>query len=363
MISRIHLGVYWSAIVFSFALPVFANAAHIVTPSCTLTPPPAAIRQGETARLSWKTENAIRASIGGIGPVGLQGFRDVTPPVTTYYVMTVSSGSATSTCSAYVTVTPPAPPPPPPAPQPLRTPLSPPAIISPIIFTPIVWTPLVASSRSAPQTAPRQNESYREYWWDTWRTDDHPGTLTHYFNNLYSEIPYMFSEPPVEPFTHVDSSIDPETGMWVDHYFDCIAHPYGVYCDNEPSASHYYDGPRTSELLYDPWPAAADQRSVGQEAEAQAAEGSAEGEPVPDDQKPSGWWNFEPTPNDPYLDRQPYVEDPTPPRIEQAVYQEGQTEGGVQQAVEGGDPQQDPPPVQDAGYEQDAPPPAEQREI
>jgi peptidoglycan-associated lipoprotein len=87
-------------------------------PVCTLTAEPSTVDKGQSATLSWTSQNATDFDLQpGLGKQQAQGSTSVTPQESTTYTMTVTGPGGTGTCEARVTVTVP-PPPPPPPPQP-----------------------------------------------------------------------------------------------------------------------------------------------------------------------------------------------------------------------------------------------------
>jgi OOP family OmpA-OmpF porin len=87
-------------------------------PMSTLSAVPATITSGQTARLSWTSQNASDCAIQpGIGPVSLQGSKDITPTADTSYTLTCTGEGGKTTSAAAVAVT--IPPPPKPAPAPV----------------------------------------------------------------------------------------------------------------------------------------------------------------------------------------------------------------------------------------------------
>ncbi len=80
-------------------------------PTCTLTAEPAAVEQGHSAVLSWKSENATDLDLQpGLGKQQAQGSVSVTPQDSTTYTLTISGPAGNSSCAARVTVTVPPPP-------------------------------------------------------------------------------------------------------------------------------------------------------------------------------------------------------------------------------------------------------------
>ncbi|MBP1778988.1 MAG: OmpA/MotB domain protein, partial [candidate division NC10 bacterium] len=67
---------------------------------------PASIASGGSTTLSWETENATEAAIGGIGSVSINGATSVSPTATTTYTLTAKNqfGEVSTTATATVTV-------------------------------------------------------------------------------------------------------------------------------------------------------------------------------------------------------------------------------------------------------------------
>jgi peptidoglycan-associated lipoprotein len=89
-------------------------------PTCTLTAEPSTIEKGQSATLSWSSQNATDLNLQpGPGKVEAQGSTSVSPTESTTYTLNITGPGGSSSCTARVTVTtPPPPPPPPPAPAP-----------------------------------------------------------------------------------------------------------------------------------------------------------------------------------------------------------------------------------------------------
>jgi peptidoglycan-associated lipoprotein len=84
-------------------------------PTGNLSAEPATIEKGQSATLSWSSQNATDLDLEpGVGTVQASGSSSVTPGDSTTYVLTIKGPGGTQTYSARVTVTPPPPPPPPP---------------------------------------------------------------------------------------------------------------------------------------------------------------------------------------------------------------------------------------------------------
>jgi OOP family OmpA-OmpF porin len=92
------------------APPVVAPPPKPV-PTCNLSVSPASIKQGETAELSWTSQNATDCDIQpGIGPVKPQGSADIKPSADTTYNLVCSGPGGSANSSAGITVVaPPAP--------------------------------------------------------------------------------------------------------------------------------------------------------------------------------------------------------------------------------------------------------------
>ncbi len=105
------------------------NSAHVtitmISGTSTTPPPtpplilafsavPLSITQGQNSTLLWQVSNADTVNITTLGNVALASSAQVTPAVTTTYILTATKGSLTSTQSVTITVTPPVTTPPPP---------------------------------------------------------------------------------------------------------------------------------------------------------------------------------------------------------------------------------------------------------
>ena len=85
-------------------------------PSVTLTAEPSAVEKGQSATLSWTSQNATDLDLQpGAGKVQAQGSTTVSPQESTTYTLTASGPGGSQSATARVTVTTPPPPPPPPA--------------------------------------------------------------------------------------------------------------------------------------------------------------------------------------------------------------------------------------------------------
>ena len=68
------------------------------------TADPSTINEGQKSTLNWSTEGADTVTITPFGSTELNGARDVTPTVTTTYVLTATNAAGSTTASATVTV-------------------------------------------------------------------------------------------------------------------------------------------------------------------------------------------------------------------------------------------------------------------
>lgn len=73
-------------------------------PTATLAANPTVIEQGQTATLTWKTDNATDVAIDGIGSVSGSGSKTITPNSSTTYTLTAKGPGGTKDASARVTV-------------------------------------------------------------------------------------------------------------------------------------------------------------------------------------------------------------------------------------------------------------------
>lgn len=77
-------------------------------PTASLSADPSAIEKGQSAQLTWQTENASEAEIEGIGSVELSGSKAVTPEMSTTYRLTAKGPGGQQEAIARVTVSEPA---------------------------------------------------------------------------------------------------------------------------------------------------------------------------------------------------------------------------------------------------------------
>lgn len=75
-------------------------------PVARITVSPADITAGQTATLSWTTSGATQASISGVGTVGTNGTRTVSPTSSEDYTLTAKGAGGTADSTARLTVNP-----------------------------------------------------------------------------------------------------------------------------------------------------------------------------------------------------------------------------------------------------------------
>ena len=115
MSDSLHRVVALIALAFTVALagcakkPPVANTVPppppAPAPSATLAASPNDLQQGQSARLTWSTQNAQTISISGIGTVAAQGTTTVQPQSSTTYVLTANGPGGSKEASARITVT------------------------------------------------------------------------------------------------------------------------------------------------------------------------------------------------------------------------------------------------------------------
>jgi peptidoglycan-associated lipoprotein len=89
-------------------------------PTATLSANPTSIQRGQSATLSWNTENATDVALDG-NKVDANGQQTVSPTETTTYHLTAKGAGGTQEATAQITVAAPPPPTPTPAPAPSMT--------------------------------------------------------------------------------------------------------------------------------------------------------------------------------------------------------------------------------------------------
>ncbi len=81
-----------------------APPAQAEPPVARIAVNPATLERGQSAQLSWETQNAATVTIDGIGPVDSTGSRTITPNESTTYRLSAKSGSGTAEATASVSV-------------------------------------------------------------------------------------------------------------------------------------------------------------------------------------------------------------------------------------------------------------------
>jgi peptidoglycan-associated lipoprotein len=74
------------------------------SPSATLTVTPDTVDKGQSAQLSWTTQNASTVTIDGVGTVAANGTKRITPDSSTTYHLAASGQGGSTEASARVTV-------------------------------------------------------------------------------------------------------------------------------------------------------------------------------------------------------------------------------------------------------------------
>jgi peptidoglycan-associated lipoprotein len=81
-----------------------APPAQAEPPVARITVNPATLERGQSAQLSWETQNAATVTIDGIGPVDSTGSRTITPNESTTYHLSAKSSAGTAEANASVSV-------------------------------------------------------------------------------------------------------------------------------------------------------------------------------------------------------------------------------------------------------------------
>ena len=74
------------------------------SPSATLTVTPDTVERGQSAQLTWTTQNAKTVTIDGIGTVSATGSQKITPPSSTTYHLTATGDGGNADASARIAV-------------------------------------------------------------------------------------------------------------------------------------------------------------------------------------------------------------------------------------------------------------------
>ena len=81
-----------------------APPPQVAAPVANLSVNPATVERGQSAQLTWNTQNAATVTIDGIGPVDSTGSRTITPNQTTTYHLSAKSSAGTAEANASVSV-------------------------------------------------------------------------------------------------------------------------------------------------------------------------------------------------------------------------------------------------------------------
>ena len=81
-----------------------APPAPQAAPTATLAANPAVIEQGQSATLTWQTENANQITIAGLGTVPASGSRTINPATSTTYTLVAQGPGGSKDAFARVTV-------------------------------------------------------------------------------------------------------------------------------------------------------------------------------------------------------------------------------------------------------------------
>ena len=74
------------------------------SPTANLTVTPATVDHGQSAKLSWQTQNATTINIDGVGTVAASGSMNITPPDSTTYHLTAKGEGGSTEANARITV-------------------------------------------------------------------------------------------------------------------------------------------------------------------------------------------------------------------------------------------------------------------
>jgi peptidoglycan-associated lipoprotein len=82
-----------------------APQAQQASPTATLSVNPESVQKGQSAELTWSTENASSVTIEGLGTVDASGSKTITPEESTTYHLTAKNAGGSAEASARLTVT------------------------------------------------------------------------------------------------------------------------------------------------------------------------------------------------------------------------------------------------------------------
>lgn len=88
--------------------PPAPQAQPMAAPTATLSVSPENVQKGQSAELTWSTENASSVTIDGVGTVSASGSKTITPADSTTYHLTAKNDGGSTEASARLTVTAPA---------------------------------------------------------------------------------------------------------------------------------------------------------------------------------------------------------------------------------------------------------------
>jgi peptidoglycan-associated lipoprotein len=85
--------------------PPAPQAQPVAAPTATLSVSPESVQKGQSAQLSWSTENAATVTIDGIGTVSSSGSKTIMPADSTTYHLVAKNSGGSAEASARLTVT------------------------------------------------------------------------------------------------------------------------------------------------------------------------------------------------------------------------------------------------------------------
>jgi hypothetical protein len=106
----------WFALLLALATAISLSACrekpssippppNLSVPTASLLATPTTIKHGQSATLTWQTQNATEVMIDPIGRVAERGSEPISPGVTTLYRLTAKGPRGTAQASITVTVT------------------------------------------------------------------------------------------------------------------------------------------------------------------------------------------------------------------------------------------------------------------
>lgn len=85
--------------------PPAPQAQPVAAPTATLSVSPESVQKGQSAELTWNTENASSVTIDGVGTVSASGSKTITPEDSTTYHLTAKNDGGSAEANARLTVT------------------------------------------------------------------------------------------------------------------------------------------------------------------------------------------------------------------------------------------------------------------